>query len=216
MRDEALTALTKARYDRQAALYDRKNALLERLAMRRWRTRLWSKVKGSRILEVGVGTGANFPFYPKGVHVSAIDLSDRMLEQAKEKAAREGIPVDLRQMDVQALEFPDQSFDVVVATFVFCSVPDPILGLQEIRRVLKPEGRAVLLEHVRRETPLAGFLMDCLNPLIVRMTGANINRPTVGNIERAGFTIESVESFFFDIVKLIVARPHGIPSRRSR
>lgn len=205
MIDENLTRLTKARYDRQARTFDRKIALMEYLAMKRWRALAWERVHGSRILEVGVGTGANAPFYPPGARITAIDLSDRMLEQAMKRVKQDG-GVELLQMDVQALQFPDHTFDTVVSTCVFCSVPDPVLGLQEIGRVLKPTGRAVLLEHVRSETPF-GRVMDLLNPLVVRIGGANINRRTVENVRRAGLIIESMDSFMCNIVKLIVARP---------
>lgn len=207
MIDEKLTRLTKARYDRQASRYDKRAAFMDRLAMRRWRALAWEKVRGPRILEIGVGTGANFPFYPPGAKVTAIDLSDRMIEQAARRARQEGVAVELLQMDAQALRFPDNTFDTVVATCVFCSVPDPVLGLREIGRVLNPRGRAVLLEHVRSETPL-GVIMDLLNPLVVRMSGANINRRTVENVRRAGLVVESVDSFLFNIIKLIVAKPN--------
>lgn len=205
--EQDLTALTKARYDRQASLYDLKNWPVERLGLGRLRKRLWDQVKPGNILEVGVGTGANFPFYPAGAEITGIDLSDRLLEKAVARAEKLNLKVKLMQMDVEKLEFPDNSFDAVVATCVFCSVPDPVQGLREVKRVLKKEGRAFFLEHMRRDTPIAGAIMDLLNPLVVRMMGANINRKTLTNVILAGLEIESVESFFFDIVKLIVARP---------
>jgi ubiquinone/menaquinone biosynthesis C-methylase UbiE len=95
--------------------------------------------------------------------------------------------VNLQLGDVETLDFPDNSFDSVVATFVFCSVPDAVLGLREIRRVLKPAGQLFLLEHMRARNPALGFVMDVLNPLIVRMMGANINRRTVENVQAADF-----------------------------
>jgi ubiquinone/menaquinone biosynthesis C-methylase UbiE len=85
-------------------------------------------------------------------------------------------------MDVQALTFPDDDFDAAVATCVFCSVPDPVRGLQELARVVKPDRRILLLDHVRIDQPLIGAIMDGLNPLIVRMWGANINRRTTENV----------------------------------
>lgn len=205
MLDEKLTRLTKARYDRQAASYDQRVALMDRLVMGRWRALAWAQVRGPHILEVGVGTGVNFPLYPQDAEITAIDLSDRMLEQAVRKVKPNGA-VTLLRMDAQAMQFPDNTFDTVVTTCVFCSVPDPVLGLSEINRVLKPAGRAVLLEHVRSDTPF-GIIMDLLNPLVVRLFGANINRRTVENVRRAGLVIESVDSFMGNIVKLIVARP---------
>lgn len=201
------TAVTKARYNRVAPIYDLMEALIERLAFRRWREKLWSQVQGPRILEVGVGTGKNMPYYPANAQVTAIDLSDRMLERARRQAKRLGLQVDLQEMDVQTLAFPDATFDSAVATFVFCSVPNPVQGLRELGRVVKPGGRIILLEHVRLDRPIIGKLMDLLNPWVVRLWGANINRRTVENVRRAGLTVASVEDLGHNgLVKLIVAR----------
>lgn len=205
MEDE-LTALTRRRYDRQARLYDWKNAFMERLAFANWRRRLWAKVEGKEILEVGVGTGINFLFYPRDARVTAVDFSGGMLAQAYARAARDDISVDLWQMDCQALEFLDESFDAVVATWVFCSVPDPVIGLREVDRVCRRDGKVFLLEHVRSESWF-GWVMDLLNPVVVRLMGANINRRTVENVLRAGLRFESVESYALGIVKLMVLRP---------
>src|SRR3972149_2737713 len=95
--------------------------------------------------------------------------------------------------DVQALSLPGASFDAAVATFVFCSVPDPVLGLRELARVVRPGGQALLLEHVRSANSILGAVMDAINPLVVRMMGANINRCTVENARASGLQIESVE-----------------------
>jgi len=127
---------------------------------------------------------------------------------SRKRAERLGIPVELVQMDAQHLDYPGASFDAVVATFVFCSVPDPVAGLREARRVLRPGGQLLLLEHVRSENPVAGKLMDWLNPLVVRLAGANINRRTVENVRLAGFEGLSVSSHLLNIVKVIeVAKP---------
>ena len=202
-----LTEITRKRYNRIAPLYDLMEAFVERRRFRAWRSLLWSQVKPGRILEVGVGTGKNMPYYPPGARVTAIDLSERMLARAQERAQRLGLRVDLHLMDVQYLTFPDNTFDAAVATFVFCSVPDPILGLRELARVVKPDGDIWLLEHVRIDKPIIGPLMDALNPLVVRMVGANINRRTVENVRRAGLEIVSVRNLSGELVKLIHARP---------
>lgn len=206
--DFQATARTKARYDRLAPIYDLMEALIERFTFSRWRKLLWSQVPGGKVLEVGVGTGKNMPYYPQDSQITAIDLSDKMLARARRRAEQEGLHMDLPLMDVQALRFADNTFDSVVASFVFCSVPDPVRGLMEVRRVLKPDGRVVLLEHMRAENGLAGVLMDLLNPFVVRITGANINRYTVENVKKAGLEIEKVKRLSaLGIVKLIIARP---------
>jgi len=203
------TAATQTRYDRIAPLYDFMEALIERWRFSNWRERAWSLVTGPQVLEVGVGTGKNVSYYPPNVHITGVDLSDKMLDRARRRAERQGLPVMLFQMDAQALKFPDGVFDSAIATFVFCSVPDPILGLQEMARVVKPGGRIVLLDHVRSENRLLGRLMDWLDPLVVRLMGPHINRRTVENVQRAGLTIERVEDMDAGgIVKLIVARKY--------
>ncbi|HMM40396.1 MAG TPA: methyltransferase domain-containing protein [Thermomicrobiales bacterium] len=209
MTDPALqqaTDLTRHRYDRIAGGFDRMEALAER-RMAGWRAELWQRVRGPRVLELGVGTGKNMSYYPAGAGVTAIDISPRMLDIARARAAVIGVDVELREADAQRLPFADASFDTVVATFVFCSVPDAVVGLREARRVLAPEGQLLLLEHVLSENRLLKPLMRAANPVVVRVMGANINRRTVVNVERAGFTIERVDDLWRDIVKLIEARP---------
>jgi phosphatidylethanolamine/phosphatidyl-N-methylethanolamine N-methyltransferase len=205
--DDRATTLTKSRYNRIAPVYDLMEGIIERFAFRRWRERLWSQVDGNRILEVGVGTGKNISHYPGNVQVTAVDLSDKMLERARQRAQELDSEVDLRLMDAQRLSFPDAAFDVAVATFVFCSVPDPVRGLRELGRVVRPGGWVLLLEHVRVNKPVIGRLMDLLDPLVVRLMGPHINRRTVENVRKAGLEIERVEELApGGLVKLIVAR----------
>jgi len=198
------TELTKARYNRIAPLYNFIEAIPE-MMFKPWRKKLLAKAKGT-ILEIGVGTGKNFPHYPSGASVTGIDIAERMLVFSRKKASDLGLSFDLGEGDVQNLNFPDNSFDTAVATFVFCSVPDPVQGLRELRRVVKPSGRILLLEHVRIDKPIIGWLMDRLNPWVVRIMGANINRRTLENVQKAGLRIESVEHLgLMKMVKMISA-----------
>lgn len=198
--------LVRRRYDRIARAYDLLGGL-DLLLTRRWREALWSKVEGKRVLEVGVGTGINFPFYPRDAHVTGIDIAPKMLAAARKRAARTGASVDLELGDVQALQFPTASFDTVIATFVFCSVPDPVLGLRELRRVLRPHGRLLLLEHVVSARPRLARLMRSVDPLMARLSGAHIARDTVLNVERAGFADVTARPMLLDLVQLIEGAP---------
>lgn len=205
--DPKATERTRARYQRISPIYDLMEALPERQFIP-WRKRLWALVEGPRVLEVGIGTGKNIPFYPPDTRVTGIDLAPGMLEKAQERAENLNVDVERRVGDVQDLDFDDNSFDTAVATCVFCSVPDPVLGLEEIRRVVRSGGQIILLDHVRSEQPLLGELMDLINPIVVRMIGANINRRTVENVRKAGVVIDRVEDLGMgDIIKLTVAHP---------
>jgi ubiquinone/menaquinone biosynthesis C-methylase UbiE len=199
--------LTRKRYNRIAFFYDLMDAPLEHLRFASWRPMIRDRLKGSKALEVGVGTGKNLDYYPDGIEITAIDLSPKMLKRAQKQAGLLGLDIKMLEMDAQCLAFPDSCFDTVFATFVFCSVPDPVQGLRELRRVCKPDGRLLLLEHVRPGNEMLGILFDALNPLMVRMMGANVNRRTIDNIKKAGWHIQSEQNLSSDIVRLIEARP---------
>jgi ubiquinone/menaquinone biosynthesis C-methylase UbiE len=204
---ESASDLTRRRYNRMAFLYDFMEVPVEYLRFAAWRKRLTDRITGPTALEVGVGTGKNFEYYPKDVSITAIDLSPRMLERAQKSANKLNLQVNLREMDVQHLDFADHSFDTVFATFVFCSVPDPVMGLRELKRVCKPGGILLLLEHMRPGNAALGYVFDILNPMVVRMMGANINRRTIDNIRTAGWQIRVEEDLSSDIVRWIEASP---------
>lgn len=200
------TIAARRRYNRIAGIYDIMEGAVERTRYSRWRQMLWSKVEGKDILEVGVGTGKNFPYYPPNVNVTAVDFSEKMLAKAREKAAKQKLKVRLLPMDVQSLEFEDDSFDTVVGSFVFCSVPDPIRGLAEVKRVCRPTGKVVLLEHVLSANRILAGIMNLVNPLMARTVGTNINRRTVDNVARSGLVVVKVTDLAAGIFKLIEAR----------
>ena len=193
------------RYDRIAPFFDGFEACFEGLFFKRWRKQLWAKVQGAHILEVGVGTGKNFAFYPPTAQITAVDFSPKMLAEASKKVARQNVSVSLNVMDVESLCYADNCFDTVVASFVFCSVPHPHRGLKELYRVCKPGGRVLLLEHVLSTHPPLAWLMNTLNPLIVKAVGANINRQTLKSVQACGFSKIHLDPLSSDMVKLIEA-----------
>jgi len=200
----------KARFDRIAWIYDLMESPMEWMSVSDWRRELIGTVSG-KVLEVGVGTGKNLPYYPPGTELTGVDISPKMLKRAQDKAEVLGIKVNLSVMDIEEMTFPDESFDYVVSTFVFCSVPDPLRGLQEVRRVLRKQGTALFLEHVRSENRILGYIMDLLNPVVRSLIGPNINRRTVENVKKSGLEIISVENMGSStIMKKIVARRHQI------
>lgn len=199
--------IDKKRYDRIAAFYDLFENPMELLSFARWRSKAVDKIFAEqKLLEVGVGTGKNLPYYNENQRVFAVDISKKMLKKAKIRAQNSKALIYLAQMDSESLGFPDDTFDASIATYVFCSVENPMQGLTEIRRVLKKDGTAVFLEHMRSENRFVGKTMDLFNRATVRM-GPNINRRTVSNIRDAGFEIVEEIYLFTSIFRLILAKP---------
>lgn len=196
------TEVIRRRYNRTARFYD----LMDKMIPDAIRKQAIEKARG-KVLEVGVGTGKNLPYYKEGCEVTGIDFSPGMLARAKDRVKEAKVPVILLEMDAQHMTFSDNTFDTVLATCVFCSVPDPVQGLKEVRRVCKPGGQIILLEHVRSDNPILGWLMDVLNPVSLHMIGSNINRRTVDNVKAAGISILNVGNLSGKIVKLIIAKP---------
>ncbi len=196
-----------------AALYDLIQRRAERKFLRSHRAYLAGMATG-RVLEVGVGTGINFAYYPAEAEVVGIEPDPYMLRRAQARADRLERQVKLLADDAEQLPFPEASFDVVVATLVFCTIADPERALGELRRVLRPGGQLRFLEHVRAKTAGWQRFQDFITPIWKRVgAGCHPNRDTVGAIERAGFWIEELQDYAFGpypvrpFVRGVVIRP---------
>ena len=207
MPPEAKEDIAKLRYDRNAWSFDFMDSLFGK-AMTEKKHELITQAAG-RVLEVGVGTGKSLAHYPEGVELVGIDISPKMLARAEARAHEFSGALTLSIADVQALDFPDNSFDMVITSCVFCSVTDPIRGFEEINRVLRPGGTGLHIEHVKSRHPVIGKLMDILNPAVVRMTGANINRDTAANIRKSGLKLLQEKNLWRDILKLFKVTKSG-------
>jgi phosphatidylethanolamine/phosphatidyl-N-methylethanolamine N-methyltransferase len=195
---------TRAVYDDFAPRYERALRPLERWFLARWRAETLAHLPAAaRILEVGAGTGLNFGYYPPGSHGVASEPSCEMLKIARTKIVPVGI--DLVQNSAENLPLKSSSFDAGFATLVFCSVASPAAAFAELRRVIKPGGLVVLLEHVR-PGGLLGPVFDLLNLLTTRLFDDHFNRRTAEGARSAGLTVLRVEKRALGIVNLIVCR----------
>jgi ubiquinone/menaquinone biosynthesis C-methylase UbiE len=192
-------------YDRFASNYDRAMRPLERMGLGRLRERVLAEVpEGARVLEVGAGTGLNFPFYPRTCEPACVEPSREMIVRASAKSDRpEGAL--LIQARAEELPFGEGSFDAAFATLVFCSVASPASAFAELRRVVRRGGRVALLEHVRPPNPL-GYLFDALTRVTVPLFEDHFNRRTAEEARRAGLTVERVDNHLLGVVQLIVCR----------
>ena len=178
-------------YDRNAAVYDKVLSPVEK-TLSKWRRRLLKDAHG-KTLEIGIGTGKSLSDYPKGVSITGIDSSENMLKYARKRANGYNHIDELLIMDAEDLRFPDNTFDTVVSSCVFCSINNPVKALKEIKRVCKSTGTVYLLEHVRSQKKVIGKIMDILNPISFKLYGDNINRKTYDNLIKAGFETSQIE-----------------------
>jgi ubiquinone/menaquinone biosynthesis C-methylase UbiE len=177
-----------------AALYDGLGAAAERGWMGRRRLRLLAGAAGS-VLEIGGGTGANLPHYRDAGRVVVSEPDPFMRGRLRRKLARARVPVEVSESGAEDLPFRDGSFDAVVSTLVLCSVPNQEKALAEVRRVLRPGGRLLFIEHVRGEGSVAR-VQDRVLPLWSRLfAGCHPNRDTLGSIQAAGFEVGKLDRF---------------------
>ncbi|HNB70156.1 MAG TPA: class I SAM-dependent methyltransferase [Acidobacteriota bacterium] len=195
--------------------YDRGMRFFEQHLFGWRRAELIPKATGD-VLELGAGTGVNLMLYTSARSLVLTDPDPLMLEKARTKPRLPGLEVQFIQAGAEHLPFPDQSFDTVVATLVFCSIPRPTVALAEIRRILKPGGKLLMLEHIRPSPLLLGFVTDCLTPLQKRLCGGcHLNRRTVSTVQAQGFSIQHVNFSKFDVVATLEATlsyPSSSPS----
>lgn len=160
-----------------------------------------------RVLLVGAGTGVDLPLLPPGQELIAIDVSAPMLARAKKRESEYRGNLSLRLANIEKTDFPDHYFTAVVTSCVFCSVADPIAGLKEIKRILRPGGRLLMFEHVLSKNPLLKPCLYLMNLLIP--SGPDFTRNTVANVKTAGFEVIAEQNVYMDIVKGIVAQPQS-------
>ena len=183
------TKQIKKRYNRFSYFYDWIETPIEKRLFSKWRKEILSNLKG-KILEIGVGTGKNLKYYHYDkVDLTAIDISEGTLNRAETKAEKLNLKVNFKLINSEKLPFVSNSFDYVVATFVLCSVSNQETILKEIKRVLKPKGKIILLEHVLSKNKLIALFQHVHNPITRFIFGFNVDRDTVRSIESAGLKI---------------------------
>lgn len=195
------------RYQRIAWAYDLLDLPFEYGRYRKIRPQMFRGLSG-RILDAGVGTGRNFPFYPPGAEVVGIDLSPAMLARAERRREAAATVVELRQMDVTRLDFPDHSFDAAVATFLFCVLPDDlqVAAMRELRRVVKPGGFIRCLEYTRPSGGIRRAITYLWEPWVRWAYGAGFDRRTEARAPEAGLQIVEARFVHDELIKLLGAR----------
>lgn len=177
-------------------LYDMVMKPLEATRFKKVRTALVRTAKGE-VLEIGSGTGVNFPYYKCAAHVTAIEPSQKMRDRGEKRLTQANVPITVFDAVAESLPFADDTFDTVIATLVFCSIPNPKKALMEIQRVSKADAEILFFEHVRIEQSILGKVQDMLNPIWHKVCdGCQLNRDTLASIQQAGIVVNVVESFY--------------------
>jgi ubiquinone/menaquinone biosynthesis C-methylase UbiE len=198
-----------------AALYDILMAPLERGGFQDIRTQLLRQARGT-VLEIGAGTGVNFPYYTEAEHVIAVDPDPCMVARSLPRAMQAAVPIAVILARAEALPFPDHTFDTVVGTLVFCTIPDPRQALCELQRISKPAGTALFFEHVRVHRPLAGRLQEWLTPVWKRLTGGcHVNRDTLALLTQVGFDVTCIAPHYKELFLVIAANTSSPPMARQ-
>jgi ubiquinone/menaquinone biosynthesis C-methylase UbiE len=196
-----------ARYQRIAPFYDLLDLPFEYGRYRKIRPQLFAGLSGL-ILDAGVGTGRNFPFYPPGASIVGIDLSPAMLARAAGRRPSAAAEIELREMDVTRIDLPDRHFDAAVATFLFCVLAEEqqVPALRELKRVTKPGGIIRLLEYTRPRGAIRRAMSRLWEPWVHWAYGASFDRSTEQHVPEAGLRLEQSRFVVGDLIKIIEAR----------
>ena len=198
-------------YEKDAPKYDRQMRFFDWALFGGCREWVCSQAQGE-VLEIAVGTGRNLRHYPTGVQLTGIEFSPAMLEIARRQATELGREIDLRVGDAQALEFSDNSFDTVVCTLALCTIPGDRAAVAEVKRVLRPGGRFLLLEHVRSPILWVRGAQRLLEPLALRFEGDHLLREPLDHLRAESFQLEQVLRSNLGIVERIAARKPPPPN----
>ncbi len=192
---ESPTARQRRVWDKAAPSYDKQIAFFEKIQFTGGREWLGERARG-RVLEVGIGTGRNLPHYPADTGITGItgiELSPAMLAIARQRASGLGRELDLREGDAEHLPFDDASFDTVVCALALCTIPSPGAAVGEMRRVLGPGGRLLLLDHIGSTWPPVYAAQWLLERITIRAAGEHFTRRQLPVVEAAGFQIVESE-----------------------
>jgi ubiquinone/menaquinone biosynthesis C-methylase UbiE len=192
-------------YDRQATLYGKRRKKKNTLD-HRWRKQLLAFARG-KILEVSVGAGANFAFYPKNTEITAVDLSGEMIKKARESAEDSGIRAEFIQSAVEDLDFASESFDTIVSTLSLCAYDNPVYILELFKKWCGKNGIILLLEHGISKYRFVHWIQDRLDTFQYRKIGCHANRDIMALVRQSGLRIKMYERKFLGAIYLIWARP---------
>ncbi|WP_019155360.1 class I SAM-dependent methyltransferase [Robertmurraya massiliosenegalensis] len=192
------------KYDKQVKMYEN-NRNNPKLA--RWRMKLLENAYG-RVLEVGVGAGANFPYYDRqNVEITGVDFSPEMIKSAKRAASIFQVNAEFIESDIDQLIMEDNAFDCIVSTLSLCSYPNPIAILNKFNHWCRKDGNILLLEHGLSSNPLLSFTQKIIDPLHQKISGCHCDRNFNLILEESNLQVKHIERYWSDIFYLIKAKP---------
>lgn len=192
------------KFDKQARIYESRR---KKQSEKEWREKLIRCAQG-RVLELSVGAGANFPFYPKEVEVTAVDFSREMLTKAKQGAAENEINANFILSDVESLSFPDGSFDTIVSTLSFCGYEDPYSVSSKIHKWCKPDGQILLMEHGISSNRFVGQIQKMMDPMFKKIVGCHLKRDMLEILKKTNLNIRKIERHMLGAIYLVWAAPN--------